>query len=101
MDETLEGQLMRCIPMQVTGKGRNNRKGADTLARGEAPSAEPNEPKGRPEYAHTLTFRLTAQQYRRLRRFVTAHEERTDHKLAHQAVLQAALLDYIQQHENP
>ena len=47
-------------------------------------------------YAHTLSLRLTSEQYRRLRRFVTTHEERTDTRLSHQAVLEAALADYLE-----
>jgi hypothetical protein len=46
-------------------------------------------------YVHTLSLRLTADQYRRLRRFVTGHEERTNERITHQAVLQAALGDYL------
>jgi hypothetical protein len=50
-------------------------------------------------YAHTLSLRLTAEQYRQLRRFVTDHENRTDQRLTHQAVLEAALADYLSKNE--
>jgi hypothetical protein len=46
-------------------------------------------------YVHALSLRLTAEQYRRLRRFVTGHEARTDRRITHQAVLEAALSDYL------
>ena len=42
-------------------------------------------------YVHTLSLRLTGDQYRQLRRFVIGHEERTDQRITHQAVLEAAL----------
>lgn len=46
-------------------------------------------------YIHTLSLRLTALQYRRLRRFVTGHEDRTGQRITHQAVLEAALREYL------
>jgi hypothetical protein len=49
-------------------------------------------------YVHTLSLRLTGEQYRRLRRFVTTHEDRTDQRITHQAVLEAALADYLERH---
>ena len=49
-------------------------------------------------YVHTLSLRLTSEQYRRLRRFVTTHEDRTDQRITHQAVLEAALSDYLDRH---
>ena len=36
-------------------------------------------------YVHTLSLRLTSEQYRRLRKFVTTHEDRTDQRVTHQA----------------
>jgi hypothetical protein len=50
-------------------------------------------------YVHTLSLRLTSEDYRRLRRFVTAHEDRTDRRLTHQAVLEAALADYLDRND--
>lgn len=49
-------------------------------------------------YVHTLSLRLTSEQYRRLRRFVTTHEDRTNQRITHQAVLEAALADYLDRH---
>ena len=51
-------------------------------------------------YVHTLSLRLTSEQYRRLRRFVTTHEDRTDQRITHQAVLEAALADYLDRHNS-
>jgi hypothetical protein len=49
-------------------------------------------------YAHTLSLRLTSDQYRRLRRFVAAEEDRTGRRLTHQAIIEAALSDYLDRH---
>jgi hypothetical protein len=46
-------------------------------------------------YAHTLSLRLTAEQYRRLRRFVADQEERTSKRATHQAIIEAALDEYL------
>ena len=51
-------------------------------------------------YVHMLSLRLTGEQYRQLRRFVTGHEERTDQRITHQAVLEAALGDYLDRHSS-
>ena len=48
---------------------------------------------------HTLSLRLTSEQYRRLRKFVTTHEDKTDQRLTHQAVLETALADYLDRHQ--
>jgi hypothetical protein len=50
-------------------------------------------PKG---YAHTLSLRLTAEQYRRLRRFVADQEDKTSKRMTHQAIIEAALADYLE-----
>jgi hypothetical protein len=50
-------------------------------------------------YVHTLSLRLTSEQYRRLRKFVTTHEDKTDRRITHQAVLEAALTDYLDRHQ--
>lgn len=62
-------------------------KGGDAPA---PPSSSPDDaaPKG---YAHTLSLRLTAEQYRRLRRFVADQEEKTGKRMTHQAIIEAAL----------
>ncbi len=62
----------------------------------EVPTALRSSDKG--AYVHTLSLRLTAAQYRRLRRFVTGHEDRTGRRITHQAVLEAALADYLDRH---
>ena len=60
------------------------------------PPAAVAEPK---KYAHTLSLRLNADQYRRLRRFVAAQEEASGGgRLTHQAVIEAALADYLDRH---
>ncbi len=46
-------------------------------------------------YAHTLSMRLTAEQYRRLRRFVLQQEDRTGRRFTHQALLERALSEYL------
>jgi hypothetical protein len=46
-------------------------------------------------YVHSLSLRLTSDQYRRLRRFVTGHEDRTNRRLTHQTVIEAALAHYL------
>jgi hypothetical protein len=46
-------------------------------------------------YAHTLSLRLTADQYRRLRRYVADQEEKTGKRATHQAIIEVALDDYL------
>ena len=46
-------------------------------------------------YAHTLSLRLTADQYRRLRRFVAEQEDRTGKRITHQALIEAALDEHL------
>lgn len=46
-------------------------------------------------YAHTLSLRLTAEGYRRLRRHVVAIEEQTGQRVTHQAVIETALAEYL------
>ena len=65
------------------------------MARRVGPVASGPEGLERRAYVHTLSLRLTAEQYRRLRRFVTAHEDRTGRRVTHQAVLEAALSEYL------
>lgn len=60
---------------------------------GDASAAAPT-PAGK-AYAHTLSLRLTAEQYRRLRRFVAAREDRTGERITHQAIIEAALAEYL------
>jgi len=46
-------------------------------------------------YAHTLSLRLTADQYRRLRRYVADQEDRTGKRVTHQAIIEAALDEHL------
>lgn len=46
-------------------------------------------------YAHTLSLRLTAAQYRRLRRYVAAQEDQTGRRLTHQTIIETALSEYL------
>ena len=50
-------------------------------------------------YVHTLSLRLTSEQYRRLRRYVTTHEDRTHQRITHQWVLETALTNYLDRNE--
>jgi hypothetical protein len=61
-----------------------------------APSA-PVESGGK-SYTHTLSLRLTTEDYRRLRRFVADLEEKTGKRATQQAIIEAALNEYISTH---
>ena len=50
---------------------------------------------GRKE-VHAVSVRLDDEQYRRLRRFVTAHEDQTGQRMTHQAILEIALAEYLE-----
>ncbi len=52
-------------------------------------------------YTHMLSMRMSAEQYRRLRRFVVQHEERTGRRVTHQALLERALIEYLDRHGTP
>ena len=45
---------------------------------------------------HALSLRLDSEQYRRLRRFVTSHEDQTGQRVTHQAILEMALNEYLE-----
>jgi hypothetical protein len=64
-------------------------KGAD------APAVAPASEGGAKGYAHTLSLRLTADGYRRLRRYVADQEDRTRQRITHQAIIEAALDEYL------
>ena len=49
-------------------------------------------------YAHTLSFRLTAEQYSRLRRFSASREDATGYRVTHQAIIEDALAGYLDKH---
>ena len=38
----------------------------------------------------------TTHRYRRLRRFVTSHEDQTGQRVTHQAILEMALIEYLE-----
>lgn len=61
---------------------------------GEAPTRKPAVP-GAKAYAHTLSLRLTVDQYRRLRRYVADQEEKTGARITHQAIIETALDEYL------
>jgi hypothetical protein len=66
-------------------------KATDASTHVAAPSDAPA-PKG---YAHTLSLRLTADQYRRLRRYVADQEDKTGKRTTHQAIIETALDEYL------
>jgi hypothetical protein len=47
-------------------------------------------------YAHTLSLRLTAEQYRRLRRYVAKVEDEGQGRVTHQSVIETALAEYLE-----
>jgi len=65
--------------------------------RQDAPST-PAAADDRVPYAHTLSMRLPMDQYRRLRRWAAAEEERTGRRITHQAVFEAALAEFLDKH---
>lgn len=46
-------------------------------------------------YAHTLSLRLTSDQYAKLRRHAIRHETTTGDRLSHQAIIEAALDEWL------
>lgn len=74
--------------------------GVRALSREKGGSREPEAPEKR-AYAHTLTMRLTAEQYRRLRRFILREEDRAGRRFTHQALLERALSEYLDKHARP
>jgi len=48
-------------------------------------------------YAHTLSLRLTAEQYRRLRRYTAKMEDEGHGRVTHQSVIETALGEYLDQ----
>ena len=47
-------------------------------------------------YAHTLSLRLTAEQSRRLRRYVARAEDGGQGRVTHQSVIETALAEYLE-----
>ena len=62
---------------------------------GPAPAGPPAGATGLKNYAHTLSLRLTAEQYRRLRRYVARVEDEGRGRLTHQSVIETALGEYL------
>jgi len=46
-------------------------------------------------YAHTLSLRLTAEQYQRLRGYVREQEATTGQRFAHQTIIETALTEWL------
>jgi hypothetical protein len=59
-------------------------------------SAPPGPAPGQKNYAHTLSLRLTADQYRRLRRYVAKVEDEGHGRVTHQSVIETALAEYLE-----
>lgn len=75
-------------------------KGGQAAVPAPAEPARPQPPaSGAKAYAHTLSLRLTAEQYRRLRRFVAAQEDATGERITHQGIIEAALVAYLDREE--
>ena len=65
-----------------------------------APAASASAPagptvQGGKNYAHTLSLRLTAEHYRRLRRYAARVEDEGQGRVTHQSVIEAALAEYL------
>ena len=88
-----EGLTYDIRSQNYQGRLQQSCKGKEMAARKpQVPSTLESE---RRAYVHTLSLRLTDEQYRKLRRFVIGHEERTGQRITHQAVLEAALANYL------
>ena len=70
-------------------------KGADQGGGALEPSADLGASKS---YAHTLSLRLTSDQYRRLRRFVADQEDKSGKRVTHQGIIEAALDTHLSKH---
>ena len=55
---------------------------------------------GKRAYVHTLSLRLTTNQYRRLRRFVAHNEDKAGQRITHQSVLEMALREFLDRNHN-
>lgn len=71
-------------------------KGSDSPA---LPMALPDPPAvsapSMKNYAHTLSLRLTADQYRRLRRYVAKREDEGGGRVTHQSIIETALAEFL------
>jgi hypothetical protein len=66
-----------------------------TAIRDARTAREGDAPKRRGD-VRALSVRLDDEQYRRLRRFVTRHEDQTGQRVTHQAILEIALAEYME-----
>ncbi len=53
---------------------------------------------GQKGYAHTLSLRLSAEDYRGLRRYVADQEEKTGKRTTHQSLLEGLLRSFLAEH---
>jgi hypothetical protein len=53
------------------------------------------EPPGQKGYAHTLSLRLTTEDYRALRRYVADQEDKTGKRVTHQSLLEGLLRSFL------
>jgi hypothetical protein len=53
---------------------------------------------GQKGYAHTLSLRLSAEDYRGLRRYVADQEEKTGRRITHQSLLEGLLRSFLAEH---
>jgi hypothetical protein len=60
----------------------------------EAPHALADQ-SGQKNYAHTLSLRLSAEDYRGLRRYVAEQEDKTGRKITHQSLLEGLLRSFL------
>jgi hypothetical protein len=58
----------------------------------------PADQSGQKGYAHTLSLRLTAEDYRGLRRYVADQEEKTGKRITHQSLLEGLLRAFLAEH---
>ena len=71
-------------------------KGGDAPAVATSPPVPAPIVQGAKNYAHTLSLRLTAEQYRRLRRYVARVEDEGQGRVTHQSVIEGALVEYLE-----
>jgi hypothetical protein len=62
----------------------------------DARAARQGETPRKRDEVHAVSLRLDDAQYRRLRRFVTNHEDQTGQRVTHQAILEMALAEYLE-----
>ncbi len=80
-----------------------------TVPKGVSPEPAPNNPASPSRapagatspknYGHTLSLRLTAEQYRRLRRYAARVEDEGHGRVTHQSVIETALDEFLSKQE--